>query len=157
MQVAAVVDEITVTPAMRQRMHELLSVLGSQQGNKRGKRWSVGHSCMICSRKRHTCKWAMKGTRVSDVSVVTGRWCYCCIKASEKLDVSKNYQVLLAMPELLELVRQKSAKLALELSTYDGDTCFCKICAPSAINPETLDAADQKMPPLKRLRSKTAV
>ena len=152
----SVLEEIAVPPSLRQRMHELLEVLDTQQGNRRGKQWSSSDFiCLICKRKRHSCKWAVKGTRKSDMSVLTGRWCYCCIRACLKLEVTKYYQVLVALPELLELVRQKSAELARELRKYDGDTCFCNVCSPSVVQQEIPEAAENKKPPVKRLRSKT--
>ena len=64
-------------------------------------------------------------------------------------------QVLSALPELKELVRQKSAALARELATYDGDTCMCVQCIPAVV-PKAEKVPEQAPPPSKRLRSKTA-
>ncbi len=136
-------EELALSNEQKSRMKNLLSELGSQQGNRGRKVWDRATSCFVCSRKKHSCKWALR-----DRAALVGAWCHACICAAAKLQCTKTRSVLIACPDVLAILQRRSAQYVRWMTDNEGDDCACKTCK---------DLKKMTWKPTTRCRGKTTL
>ena len=121
------------------RLSSLRAQMANHQGNKGRIQWDKADKRFACKRPKHSCQWSVRERRG-----LTGSWCYCCTFAADRLRVlvTKNQSVLLACPDVLLLLKQRSEQKSADLSKKKDDICQC-------------DGCSRKRKPAKRLRGKT--
>lgn len=125
-------EELALSTEQKSRMNTLLSEIGSQQGNRGRKVWDHATSCFVCSRKKHSCKWALR-----DRSALVGAWCHACICAAAKLQCTKTRAVLIACPDVFAILQRRSAQYVRWMTDNGGDDCACKTCKNLRAKPTT--------------------
>ena len=128
---------LQLSSEQRDRLSSLRAQMANHQGNKGRIRWDKADKCFACKRPKHSCKWSVR-----ERHGLTGSWCYCCTFAADRLRVTKNQSVLLACPDVLSLLKQRSEQKSADLSKKKDDICQC-------------DGCSRKRKPAKRLRCKT--
>ena len=83
--------------------------------------------CVICAAQRHRVKWDYRLVRRKG-AWLNGRFCYCCIRASVRMQITRSLPVLQTVPGALPLVREMSGRLRAHMQTYEGDVCTCHKC-----------------------------
>lgn len=117
------VQSLELNSEQRARLKHFETKCASSQGNKGGRTWGLATTCCICAREKHSCKWALK-----DDGIVYGSWCRACIRASELLRCTKKMDVLMACPDVKDVLRRKSDSLVKKMPQQDE--CTCKVCKP---------------------------
>ena len=95
------------------------------KGTAKGKVPAEVGECVICSRSKHTCAWEY---RVDKKRWTTGSWCFCCVKATRLLGITRSTKILLREHGLKEAVLTVSKQVQLKRGLLD--TCRCWKCSP---------------------------
>ena len=68
------------------------------------------------------------GFERKQISVPRGAVCYCCVRASLLLRVTRSVEAFKKVPGAMDIWRLRSKQEQAKLAAYDGDKCMCEAC-----------------------------
>jgi len=121
----------TESIVMPEDMRSKLAQMAAKSGNRGKLNFSRVPTpfCSVCDREKHTCKWGeARWVERKQASVPRGAVCYCCVRASLLLQVTRSVEAFKKVPGAMDIWRLRSKQEQAKLAAYDGDKCSCEAC-----------------------------